>query len=247
MWRPTCMHPCHILQAHHGIPHLFDGDHVQLFHVFGRGVGLNHPVKRANALVTRGQHNVLAIQCARDIHRRKPVRQQLNRVQIHHDIARLPPVRVGNSSPRHGNKCRADKVGGHVVNLRGRHGGGRHLQRNNRHRGRIISQHQWWGRTRGHLLDNCLRYRGNLGLRHRCIRTGLEVDLHNPAAVIGLALDMLDIIHGRGQGALVIIHHAARHILGHQARIGPDHCHNRNTNTGKYVCRRIEYPPDSEH
>ncbi len=58
------MHPCHIPQADYGVPDLFDGNIIQLVQFTRSGIGLNHPVKRANPLITGGQNNVLAIQRA---------------------------------------------------------------------------------------------------------------------------------------------------------------------------------------
>src|SRR5437773_789614 len=48
-------------------------------------------------------------------------------------------------------------------------------------------------------------------------------------------LDMLDVVHGRGHGALGNGDEALLHFLRRDARETPDHAHNRNVYLGKNV------------
>ena len=115
------------------------------------------------------------------------------------------------------------------------------LQIEHRHGGRV--EHQDLGRRDSgrHLLDHGLRGGGDLRLRGRHVGSGLEEDLDDAAAVQRLALDVLDVADCRGQGALVVIDDAARHVRGHQPVIGPDYRHDRDLDGREDVRRGLEH------
>ena len=74
-------------------------------------------------------------------------------------------------------------------------------------------------------------------MRHRSIdvRILLEKDLHHADAVIGLRLDMLDIIHSGGHGTLVGRDHAPLDLFRRQTRVVPHHTHDRDTDVREDV------------
>src|SRR5207237_9434142 len=56
-----------------------------------------------------------------------------------------------------------------------------------------------------------------------------------PNTVVTLRLDMLDVVHGRGHGALGNGDEALLHFLGRDARETPDHAHHGDVYLGKNI------------
>ena len=134
-------------------------------------------------------------------------------------------------------------VGRHVEQLGAGHTGAGDLQRQHRHRGSVVDQHL---RRRGagrHLLQHGLRDRADLGLGDADIGARLEEDLDDAAAVEGLALDVLDIVDGRGERALIVVDDAAGHVLRREAGIGPDDSDDGDADVGEDVGGRA---PDGQ-
>ncbi len=77
------------------------------------------------------------------------------------------------------------------------------------------------GGCRRNDLQDGLGCRRDLRLGSRDVGSRLEEDLDDTAAVVGLALDVLDAVHGRRESALVVVDDPPGHVLGKQARVGP--------------------------
>ena len=139
-----------------------------------------------------------------------------------------------------------DQVGRQVVDVGRRHVVGGDLQIEHRDGRRV--EHQDLGRRDPgrKLLEHGLRDGRDLRLRGRHVGSGLEEDLDDAAAVERLALDVLDVADGRGQGALIVIDDAARHVGGHQPVIGPDHRHDRDLDGREDVGRGLEHRHHAE-
>ena len=73
--------------------------------------------------------------------------------------------------------------------------------------------------------------------RHFHLGVGLEVDARHRDAAVGLRLDVLDVVHRGGHGALEDGDHALFHLLGRKTAVAPDDADYRNIDVGKYVHR----------
>ena len=80
-----------------------------------------------------------------------------------------------------------------------------------------------------------LRDRGDLGNSGLNFGAFVEENLNDRDTVVTLGLDMLDVVHGRGHGALGHGDKALLHFLGRDARKTPDHAHHRDVDLGKNV------------
>ena len=167
--------------------------------------------------------------------------QQFGRVEVDLDIRLGAPIgrRYGDARDRY--QGRADQVGCDVVDIGRRHVVGGDLQIEYRHGRRIEYQDLGWRDPGRKLLEHGLRHGGDLRLSGRHVGPGLEEDLDDAAAVQRLALDVLDVADCRGQGALVVVHDATRHVGGHQPVIGPDHRHDRDLDGREDVGRGLEH------
>ena len=244
--RRAAMHVGDVAQGDDCATHSLDRQVVEGGDLDRTGIGPDHVVERANLLIAGRQHHILRAQRVRHIHRRKPVRQQLSLIEVDLDVQRSATIRGRDGHAGHCHQRRADQVRRHVIDLGCGHPGSCHLQVQHRHRGRIVGEHLRRRDAGRHLLEHRLRDRGDLRLRRGHVGPWLEEDLHHTAAVIRLALDMLDVADRGRQRALVIVDHAARHVLWRQAVIGPDHGHHRDADVGEDVCRGPQYREDAE-
>jgi hypothetical protein len=88
------------------------------------------------------------------------------------------------------------------------------------------------------LPDDRLRDRRHLGVGGANIDIGLEEDLDDPDAGIGIGDDVLDVVDGGGQRPLERRDDAPRHLVRRQAGIIPDDPDHRNPDVRKDVRRR---------
>jgi hypothetical protein len=70
------------------------------------------------------------------------------------------------------------------------------------------------------------------------VRAGLKEHFHDGDAAQRLRLHVLDVVHRRGQVALVDRHDARRHLVGREAAVVPDDRDDRNVDVGEDVSRR---------
>jgi hypothetical protein len=87
------------------------------------------------------------------------------------------------------------------------------------------------------LLEQGLRDCGDLRVRGADVDIGLEEDLDDADAVIGVRNDVLDIVDRGGQRALERRGDAAGHLVRRQAGVLPDHADHRNANFREDVGR----------
>ncbi|OIQ72479.1 hypothetical protein GALL_458950 [mine drainage metagenome] len=173
-----------------------------------------------------------------DVLTRESQRLQRRRIDVDLDLTLLAAIGIRDRRAGHGDQRRAQLIDGDI----GKHlfgeafTGQRELDDRNR-RGAVIED-QRRRRPGGHLLDDRLRNRGDLGVGGADIGVGLKEDLDDADAVIGIRGDVLDIVDGRRQDSLVLGNDAARHLIRRQARILPDHPDHRDSNVRKDIGRR---------
>src|SRR5207253_1726027 len=80
-----------------------------------------------------------------------------------------------------------------------------------------------------------LRYRSDLSNAGLDFGALVKENFNDRDAVVTLRLDMLDVVHGRGHGALGHGDEALLHFLGRDAWKTPDHTHDWNVDLGKNV------------
>ena len=235
-----------VAQVHDGVADLLDRQVVERLDLQRRRVGDDHEVDRTDLLVTGRQHDVLQCQGRADILCAQAMREQLGLVEVDRHVGRGAAIGCRDRDAGHRDQRWTDQVGGHVVDLRGRHVVRGDLQVQHRHRRRIEHQYVRRRGARGQLLDHGLRRRRDLRLRRRDVGPWLEVDLDDAAAVVRLALDVLDVAHRRRERPLVVVDDPARHVGRGQAVVGPDGRYHRYLDRREDVGGRLQHRHGTE-
>ena len=110
-----------------------------------------------------------------------------------------------------------------------RYGGGR--ETHDHGRGNI-------GRQR---LDDVLRNAHDIRFGPAHVDSVLEINIGDAAAEVGVAMDVLDAFHRRGQEAFEQIGDAPFHLLRQQAGVDPDHGGDGNRDIREDVGRHVEH------
>ncbi len=225
----------HVAHVDGGAVDGLDRQVVEFVEGFGAVVELHVVFELADLGGAGGDDQVLVGDGGLDILGRQAFGLQRRGIEVDLDLAHLAAVGRGGGGAGNGGQRRADEVLGRVVDLllaQGRAGIG-DLQ--DRHGGGAVVQHLGRGDAGRHLLQHRLRDRGHLGGGGADVGAGLEEDLHDAHAGQRLAFDMLDIVDGEGEGALVVVDHPPGHVVGGQAVIGPHHRHHGDIDVGQDV------------
>ncbi len=173
-----------------------------------------HVVLRAPDLDRAGREDeILRADRIDDVDRRQPVCLEGLRVQVDHDLTRLPAVGKGHLGALDGGELGADEVQAVVVELLLRQRLARDGELQDRDAGRAVAHDQ----RRRHPLrqepEESLDQRGNLRLGRRHVRALMEEDLDHAHPVHGLGLHVLDVVDGGSHGALGHRQNALLHIV----------------------------------
>ena len=150
-------------------------------------------------------------------------RLQRRRIEIDLNLAQLAAERIRDRGAGHGDQRRAQLVDADVGEVLLGETLARQRDLDDRNRGGAVIEDQRRRRTRRHLLDQRLRNRGDLGVGGADIDVGLEEDLDDTEAVIGIRDDMLDVVDRRRQRPLERRGDTPGHLIRRQPGILPDH------------------------
>ena len=159
-------------------------------------------------------------------------------VEVDLDLADLAAERERHRRARDGDERRAHRSYGKVEKLLLGETLARQRQLQDRHGRGVVVQDQ---RRRGagrHLLEQRLRDRRDLRVGGANVDVRLEEDLDDADAVVGVGLDVLDVVDGGGQRPLERRRDAPGHLVGRQSRVLPDDADDGDANVGKDVGRR---------
>ena len=204
----------------------------------GRVVELDGIFESADFLGADRRDQILRRQGIGDVLTGEAARLQRLGIQVDLHLARLAAERIGNRRAGNGHQRRADLIDAEVGQILLGQAFARQGDLQDRHCRGVVVEDQRRRRARRHLLDQRLRNRRHLGVGGADVDIGLEENLDDAKAVVGIGLDMFDVVDGRRQGALERRRNAARHLVGRQAGILPDHADDRDADVGKDVGRR---------
>jgi hypothetical protein len=180
---------------------------------------------------------VLRRQRVGDILSGKAKRLHRARIEIDLDLALLAAIGPRDRSTGHRDQRRAQLVGGEVEQVLLGQSFTCQRKLDDRHGGGVVVQDQRRRRTRRQLPQHGLRDRRDLRVRRADIDIGLEEDLDDAGAVVGIGNDVLDVVDGGGQRALKRRDDASGHLVRRQAGIRPDHPDHRNPDFGENIGR----------
>ena len=143
--------------------------------------------------------------------------------------------------------CGTNEVLREIEELDLREGVARQGELDDRHARGVVDENDGRGDAGRQLLQDGLRDRGDLSLRGVDVDGRLEKDLDHADARQRLRLDVLDVVDGGRQCALVGRDDAARHVVGRQAGVAPHRGNDGNADVGKNVGRRSESGESPEY
>ncbi len=211
---------------------------VDLVEHGGTGVEGHVPVEFADLLVAGRQNEVLRGDGVDDVLGRDAVRLHRLLIEIDLHLQDLATIGRGHRRSLDGGKLRPDEVLSEIEQLHLGQRPARQRKLQDRHAGGVVAQDIGRRDAGRQQLQHGLGSRRHL--RHGCgnIDLLLEEDLDHAIAAQRLRLDMFDVADLGAQGALIVVDHAARHVVRQQTVIGPDHTDHGNIDIRKDVGRR---------
>ena len=205
--------------------------------------------KTADLFRADRRDQVLRRQRVGDVLPGQSARLQRRRIEVDLDLPLFAAIGIGDRGAGHGDQRRAQLVDADIGEVLFGEAFARQRELNDRHRRGVVVQDQRRRRARRHLLEQRLRDRGDLGVGGADIDIGLEEDLDDAEAVIGVRDDVLDVVDRGGQRALERRGDAAGHLVGRQAGVLPDHADHGDADIRKDIGRRAqrgERPDDQD-
>ena len=206
----------------------------------GGVVELHRIFEGADLLAADRRDQVLRGERIGDVLARQASRLQRGGVEIDLDLPQLAAERVGNCGAGHRDQRRAHLVDADVGQLLLGEALTRQRHLDDRHGRGVVVEDQRRRRAGRHRLDHGLRDRRHLRVGGVDVDARLKEDLDDAEAVVGIGLDMLDVVDGGGQRALEGRGDAAGHLVGRQAGVLPDDADHRNADVGEDVGRRAQ-------
>ena len=172
-----------------------------------------------------------------DVEAGQPARLESCGVEVEHDLRRLAAERIGNARTLHRDQPRPHEVQPEICKiLLGQSLAGQR-KLDDRHRRGAVVDDQRRSRAHGHLLQQTLRNRGDLCVCRRDVDRRVKEDLHDAEGVIGIRLEVLDVVDRRGQCALERGDDSPRHLVGRQALVLKGDADDRDVDARKDVDR----------
>ena len=178
----------------HGAVDGLDREIAELLDLDRRIVELDGVFETADLFRADRGDQVLRRQRVGDVLARQTACLQRRRIEVDLDLPLFAAIGVGDRGAGHGHQRRAQLVDADIGEVLFGEAFARQRELDDRHRGGVVVQDQRRGRTRRQLLEQRLRDRGDLGVGGADIDIGLEEDLDDAEAVIGIGDDMLDVV-----------------------------------------------------
>ena len=236
-------------QKDHGAIHDLDGDVIELCDGLGAAVQVDVVFAIANFGGALWLDKVLGIDSVDHFGPGDASLEQLLRVEVDAHQAILAAIGPGQFRSFNGRQTRAQEVGSQVGQLLlGQTLTGQPDLQNGNIRGAVSDQKRGC-RAGRHSADGRLGHRCHLGDVAIKVGLGLEERLDHGDAMVGLRLDMLDIVDGLGHVAFHDAGEAVLHVLGRKARIIEDDTNHRNIDGREDINRGLDdgYPAEDQN
>ncbi len=244
--REAVRHRGDVAQIDGGVAHLLDRQVVQLLDGARRGIQRHVIFELADLGGARGLHDILAAQRGQHVVRRQILRLHQLGVDIHHHLALLAAIGIGNHRAGHADQLGAQEIEAEIVEARLGQSLARQAELEHGQRGRAVIDDLRRLRAGRHLAQDELRGRGDLGVGGVQAGVRLQEDLDHGAAVIGGRFDMFDIVDERRQCALIGGGQTAFELFGIEAGIGEIDRDDRNVDIGKQIGRGAKHHDRAE-
>ena len=234
------MHIGDVAHRDDGAVHFLHGKVVDPVEQHRARVERDVPVELADLGVTGRQYEILRRDRVDHIGRRDVVRLHGLLIEVDLRLENFAAVGRRHGGAGDGGKLRPDEILPEIeqLHLRQFFAGQRQLQ--DRHGCRVVTEHVGRSYSGGQKLEHRLRGGGDLRQRGPDVHAFLKEDFDHAVTVERLGFDVLDVADLSGEGALIIIDHAAGHVVRQQAVIGPNHTDDRYVDVRKDIGRRAD-------
>ncbi len=238
--RITVAHSGDVAHIEHGAVDAADRQVAEFVDLHRGIVEIDGVFERTDLLGTDRRDQVLRGQCVGNVLAGQAARLQRAGVEIDGDLPLLAAERKRNRRAGHGDELRAQLVEGDVLRLLFVEAFAGQRDVDDRHRRRRVVQDQRRSRARRRLPDQRLGNRRDLGVGGADIDIGLEEDLDDAEAGIGIRRDVFDVIDRGGQRTLERRGDAPGHLVRRQAGIAPDNADDGDADLGENIRRRAQ-------
>ncbi len=228
------------------VDHL-DRQVVQLVQHARAAVELDLVIDVADLGVAGGQNQVLVGQRVGDVDRREPLGEELVGIQIHHHLPEFAAVRQRHGRALNGGQLGANEVLAQVEEFLLAQGLALQAELQDGNAGCVVLDNAGRGGAGRKDAQQGLGDGGDLRKRHFHLGVGLEVDARDGDAVVGLRLDVLDVVDGGGHGPLEDGDHALFHLFGREAAVAPHDADHRDIDVRKDVHRHGDDGRDAQN
>ncbi len=228
-------HLCHIADVNHRAVHLLDRQIIQHLQDLRAGVEPHVVFAVANFLRAGWQDHILYVDRVAYVDGRQTFAVKFRRIDIDHDLARFASVRQRHLRALHRRKLGADEIQSEIVKLLfGKRLAAQANLQNRNVRRAVLNDERRRGAGRHDPQQRLANRRDLRDTRfHFC--SFMEKNFDDRNAVVALRLDVLDIVHGRGHGALANRDEALFHFFRRDAGVAPDDAHDRDVDVRKNV------------
>ena len=189
----------------------------------------------ANFAVPAGHDQVLEVERIRYVNGRQPLRVQLVKVQVDHDLALLTSERKRHRRALHGGERRADEVVPEVEDFLLLERLAAQPELENRHAGRVVLEDLRREGPRRHVADLDLALRHDLRQREVHLHGRVEEHADDGDALVRLGLDVLDTDDVRRHRSFEVRDDPALHLLRRQPVVLPDDADDGKIDVGENV------------
>ena len=244
------LHPAH--EAHRGdvaqvdecVAFPLDRELGKVLNLQRRRVCHDDPVGLLDLDVAGRQYEVLLHERGVNVRRSELTGEQFLLIEVNHDLHVLPAVWVRQNDPRHRHEQGADSHIGEIIELRGRQVVGADFEHGHRYGGWRETHDHGRRNIRRQRLDDILRYAHDICFCPAHVDSVLKKNIGDAAAKVGMAMDVLDAFHRRGQETFEQIRDAPFHLLRQHAGVDPDHGGDGNRDIRKNVGRHVAHSID---
>jgi hypothetical protein len=233
-----------IPDVYHGAIYLADWQVIERLPFQGAAVQAHVVFPVSDFFGAGWEDQILGVEGIVDVRWREALGVKLGEIEVDHDLALLPAIGERELSALDLGEWDADEIEAIIEKLRFVKGLAAEGDLEDRHIGGAVLENEWRSCAGRELPENGLVDGGDLGDAGLNLGPLVEEDLDDGDSVVGLGLDVLDVVDGGGHRALTDGDEALFHFLRGDAGVAPDDANDGNIDAGENI---RGHPGDGNH